>query len=221
MGQAPTDLSGQAPDVLCALLGVPFIAGGAPEEGEQGNGQEQDSGQQPPNDDADQEPDEPFDKDRAQRTITKLRGFEKTAKAQAKELEELRARVQENENAKLSETERLQNRIKELEEKATGLERERRETVVRSALAAAAAKAGAIYPDAVVKLIDPDGVEITDDGHAKNLDAVLAPLKQQFPAMFRAANGSADGGSRTTGTADPGPGVNRLRHYYATASRSR
>lgn len=57
-----------------------------------------------------------FDKERALATIKKLREFEKQAKAQAKELDELRAARKAAEDAQLSETERLRKRTQELEQ---------------------------------------------------------------------------------------------------------
>src|SRR5260221_13357608 len=57
---------------------------------------------------------EPFDKDRAMRTIQQLREIEKKAKQDNKELERLKADEQKRLDAQLSETERLTKQATEL-----------------------------------------------------------------------------------------------------------
>lgn len=79
--------------------------------------------QPPANETPGQEPEDIFDRDRALATISKLRGFEKQAKDQAKELEALRKQVKDAEDAQLSEQERLQKRVQELEPAAEKAER--------------------------------------------------------------------------------------------------
>ncbi|HKY51059.1 MAG TPA: hypothetical protein VJP45_07370, partial [Candidatus Limnocylindria bacterium] len=61
--------------------------------------------------------DGPFDEARARALIEKLRPFEKQANEQSKELEQLRTRIKEIDDAKLSETEKLNNRVGELEKR--------------------------------------------------------------------------------------------------------
>jgi hypothetical protein len=53
----------------------------------------------------------------------------------------------------------------------------------------AAAKAGAVYPDAVARLVPSD----SDD-----YDSVLKEIRKTYPAMFK-SNGSADAGAGTNG----------------------
>ena len=67
-------------------------------------------------------PEEPFDKDRAMKTITNLREFEKTAKRELKELETLKAEKKQREEAAMSETERLTKQARELADKNAKLE---------------------------------------------------------------------------------------------------
>lgn len=59
--------------------------------------------------------DDEFDKDRAMKLIEKLRGEEKRAKEQDKELARLAAKLQEFEDAKLSEKDRLEKRATQLD----------------------------------------------------------------------------------------------------------
>lgn len=81
---------------------------------------------------------EPFDKDRAMNTITKLREFEKTAKKELKELETLKAEKKQREDAALSETERLTKQAKELADKNAKLEGDilRRDVIAETGLPA-------------------------------------------------------------------------------------
>jgi hypothetical protein len=81
---------------------------------------------------------EPFDKDRAMNTITKLRGIEAQAKKDLKELETLKAEKKQREDAALSETERLTKQAKELSEKNAKLEGDliRRDVIAETGLPA-------------------------------------------------------------------------------------
>ena len=81
---------------------------------------------------------EPFDKDRAMNTITKLREFEKNAKKELKELETLKAEKKQRDEAALSETERLQKQAKELEDRNVKLEGDilRRDVIAETGLPA-------------------------------------------------------------------------------------
>lgn len=69
------------------------------------------SNTQPP---ASEQPEEPFDKDRAMKTINNLREVEKQAKKDAKELEALRAKEQQRAEAELTESQKLQKQNAEI-----------------------------------------------------------------------------------------------------------
>jgi len=81
-------------------------------------------------------PEEPFDKDRAMKTITNLREFEKTAKRELKELETLKAEKKQREEAAMSETERLTKQARELADKNAKLEGDilRRDVIAETGL---------------------------------------------------------------------------------------
>ena len=146
-----------------------------------------------------------FDKDRALATIRKLREFEKTAKAQTKELEELRARVQAEEDAKLSEQEKVQKRLQELEARLaeTETEKSKREAELlserrRGKVIAAAVTANALDPAdanilAATAQIDPSGEKADEE-----ITAALTALKEKKPYLFRAQ------GNRTLEAFNPG-----------------
>jgi hypothetical protein len=76
---------------------------------------------------------------------------------------------------------------------------------VRTAqVASAAGKAGAIYPDAVARLIPAD---------AEDTEAALKEVRKQYPAMFR--QGSADAGAATNGK----PLTNDMNDILRSAAR--
>lgn len=158
-----------------------------------------------------------FDRDRAMATIAKLREYEKTAKAQARELETLRAKAQAADDAKLSEQERLQKRIAELEQQDAERTVRMRALAAQSALIAAATKAGALYPDLLADRLAASA-ELDAEGRTLNADALVADAKKQYPAVFRAQAGSADGGAgQDRKVADGGGGgdMNRMIRHYA------
>lgn len=68
------------------------------------------------------EKEEEFDKERAMNTIRQLREIEKKAKADAKELEKLKAEEQKRKDAELSEVERLKKQADELTKAKAELE---------------------------------------------------------------------------------------------------
>lgn len=133
-------------------------------------------------------------------TIQKLRGYEKgdvLPKTVSKELEQLRKQVKDAEDAKLSDTEKLQARIAELEEKDKANAEKASRLVRDAAIVTAARAAGAIDPDAMPALIDPAKLEMDAAGEPTNLKDVLAGLKKDKPVWFREGGpGSFDGGSR-------------------------
>ena len=142
----------------------------------------------------------PFDPDRAMRTIENLRGFEKQATEQQKMIADLEAKIREHEDAKLSETEKLQNRLSELESERSVWERERQELRVGILIEQAAAKAGAAHPDSIPRLIDLADVQYNRDGTPKNIDQLIDKAREQYPSYFGRQSGSFDGGVRGTST---------------------
>ena len=136
-----------------------------------------------------------FDKERALATIKKLREFEKQAKGQAKELDELRVKVKADDDAKLTETERLRKRTEELEaavkareaalaeREAAITEQRRANLVMRHAATLGAHDAGDYNILAAVADINP-----TDTNAERDIKQVLADLKKAKPYLFRTAS---------------------------------
>lgn len=149
----------------------------------------------PPGDGAGTDDDgEPFDPARAKATIEKLRGFEKQSKAQERELAQVRAKLKELEDAKLSETEKTMARVKELETERETWQRERREHFAEKAIIREATALKAKAPDRLLKIILPD-LEYDAEGKPTNVAALLKDLLKDVPEFFNSQNGSADGGA--------------------------
>lgn len=142
-----------------------------------------------------QEPEEEaFDKDRALATIRKLREGEKTSKAQAKELEELRAKVKAADDAKLSETERLANEAQEAKIKAERLEADLREERTLGAVEREATKLQFSNPAVAYRLLDRSKIEYGDDGKPKNVATLLEALAKEEPYLIKSStNGTTPG----------------------------
>jgi len=124
-----------------------------------------------------------FDKDRALATIRKLRELEKTSKAERQELDALRKKVKESEDAQKSEAERLKEQLAEATRKADDTARELQETRNRQAIERAAVKAGAADPDDVFRLLDPSEFERDDEGKLTNADKLVETLLKAKPYL--------------------------------------
>lgn len=145
----------------------------------------------------------PWDPDRAMKTIETLREEARIGKDAVRERDELKAKVEEFEKAKLSETEKLQRERDEAiarAEKAEGaLSARDMTTLIEAAAAGAGAKAG--RAGAVARLIDRSAVQTNGDGKPTNLDDLIKAARTEAPELFDGGppRGSAEGGARDTG----------------------
>ena len=163
----------------------------------------------------DAQPADDFDKARAMATIAKLREFEKQSKAQAKELDELRAARKATEDATLSETEKLRKHNQELEaavqaREAALVEREAAISEQRRANLAQrqAASLGAYDPaDAnilsAVATIDP-----ASENAEQAIKEALEGLRKAKPYLFKASGQVA--AFAPTGTNQPESDAQRV-----------
>jgi len=149
----------------------------------------------------------------------------RTARDAAKQLKTLQKQFDDLTNAGKTEEERreatlttAQKQATEAEERATVAETKLRDANARSAVTDAATTANAISVRAVYALVR-DGLEFDDDGEPTNVDALIARAKKDEPSLFRASNGSADGGKTTTGNREVKPGMDRLTYAYETQSK--
>ena len=127
----------------------------------------------------------------------------------AAELQTAQARIRELEQASMTEAERRDHRLAELEAERAAWEVERQSMVLRHAVWQEALKAGAVYPDLVVSAVNPAQVEWAKDGSPSNIGKVVSDARQAYPALFRAAPGTADGGAGQ-GAGAPAPTMNDL-----------
>jgi hypothetical protein len=104
-----------------------------------------------------------------------------------------RKRVEEYESANQTEADKREAALKAAEDRATALETRLRDLSARSAVTDAATKVNAISPRAVFALIRSD-LEFDEAGEPTNVDALIKQAQKDEPSLFRAANGSGDGG---------------------------
>lgn len=125
-----------------------------------------------------------------------------------RDLAKAQARIQELEQASMSEAEKRDRRLAELEAERATWDMERQSLTLRHAVWQEAMKAGAVYPDLVVQAISPAQVEWAKDGSPSNVGKVVADARQAYPALFRVTPGTADGGAGQG--AAPAPTMNDL-----------
>lgn len=128
----------------------------------------------------------------------KLRAESNSLRRRLKELED---RTKADEDAKLSETERLTKRAAELEQQLADRDRALRERAVRYATVATAARLGFADPEDAIRLIDQDAIEFDDAGDARNIGDLLGALAKAKPYLLS--------GARTAGSFDTGTGGGR------------
>lgn len=125
------------------------------------------------------------------------------------ELAAAQARIRELEQANLTDAEKRDKRLAELEAERNTWEVERQTMILRNAVWQEASKAGALYPDLVVQAIPLSSVKFGKDGQPENVPAVVATARTNYPALFRVAAGSGDGGAGQ-GAAGAAPTMNDL-----------
>lgn len=135
-----------------------------------------------------QSAEEPFDRDRAMKTINTLRPFEKQAKElerqnrdQSKRIQEFEAREKEAEMAKLSEQERLSKQLAERDAELIRVRHDHQDRTNRYEVQLHAAKLGLVDPEAAVKLLDWGSIDYTADGKPQNVEAALNELVEAKP----------------------------------------
>ena len=112
-------------------------------------------------------------------------------------------------DAQLTETERLQRRVTELEAEREAITTRDRERAIRLAALEAAARLGFRDPDLAVRLVDPTSVELGDDGTPRNVERLLAEVLARSPYLAR-SGAAPDFGGGQRGTAPSGTDMNSL-----------
>ena len=143
----------------------------------------------------------------------------KAARDAQRALKAVQDKLNQIEAAGKPEEERREQALKDAETRAEAAERRLREANARSAVTDAATKANALSPRAIYALV-ADDLEFDDDGEPTNVTDLVAQAKKDEPALFRAAQGSGDGGKQSSATRDVKPGFDRLSHAYETQSKT-
>lgn len=130
------------------------------------------------------------------RALEAERTARSAAERRANTAEDALKRMQE---ASLSDSEKRDKRLAELERQEANWQRERQDLLLRNAVQAQAVRLGFLDPTDAYGLLDRSAIEFEDDGAPKNLDSVLATLLKAKPHL--AANGSVNAGARGTASA--------------------
>jgi len=144
-----------------------------------------------------------------ERTRAALKERNKENASWRKKLEKYEQEEREREAAKLSEVEREKKRADEAEKRAAESEQRVRETLIRAAFVAEAAKVGAAHPEDVYRLADLSEVDVDDSGKVTGVaeavkalvDAGRIPLlttKTPAPSLDGGAGGRDRGKSQVT-----------------------
>ena len=175
--------------------------------------------------DGDDDAGDDFDKDRAMATITKLRGLEKTNKAELKaaqaRLAELEKAEKKRKEAELSDKERLEGEIQELkdaqtkaEQTATDREAQVKQRLIRAEVRIVATELGFTDPSDAYKVADLSSVEIDDEGQVTGVKKVLEKLAKDKPYLLQAGSAANRGlgtpprggsGGKSKGPTEPVP----------------
>lgn len=124
--------------------------------------------------------------------VKKLRAEAAEYRRRLRELEQV---VKQHEESKLSETERLQKRLAELEREQAAWQRERQERTLKYETMLAASRLGIVDPEAAYRLLDLAKLEFDEDGNPRNLDKALQELLKAKP--YLAGHAAAVAGSPT------------------------
>lgn len=125
-----------------------------------------------------------FDADKAWEALQNSR---KESRGFRSERDRLTTQLKERDDADKSETEKLRERLDNLEKENQGYKTRERETRVSRVVAEAASAAGAIYPEDVYALVSSQ-LEIDDNGEVRNAVGVIRELKSRRPALFDDGN---------------------------------
>lgn len=166
--------------------------GTSADAGTQGAGQQQQQQAPPPADAGQQQ-----QSDDSAAVIARLNSEAKQNRLRAEAAE---AKIKEFEEGQMTELQKSQARLADMETRSLTLERENQELRVGGLARDAATKAGAVDATAVQRMLDLALVEFDDAGKPKNLDKLVGDIKQAHPALFNAVRGNGDTGPRGGGS---------------------
>lgn len=105
-----------------------------------------------------------------------VRALRKEAAQYRTRLKELETRQQAEDNAKLTEQEKLQKRLKELEQQTESQTKALRTRTTEYEVKLAAAQMGIVDPEAAWKLLDASSLEFDAEGKPKDIEKALREL---------------------------------------------
>lgn len=118
------------------------------------------------------------------------------AKEWREKYEAAQSKLTEHERSQMSDLEQVNSRLTESEQARSEAESRAQELTVELHGRDAAAKAKAVDPGLVARLIPRSAINYDKDGKPTNLDALVAEIKKDHALLFASARGSADGGPR-------------------------
>lgn len=121
-----------------------------------------------------------------------LREKDAEAAKYRKQLRATESKVQQYEQQNLSEAEKRDQRIRQLEEELNETRTKAQTVALKAEVTASATQLGFRNPKVAHRLLDPDAVEYDESGNPKNVEALLKTLLRSDP--YLAATGGADGG---------------------------
>jgi hypothetical protein len=115
-----------------------------------------------------------------------VEGLRKEAADNRRKAVAAEAKLKEQDDAKLSETERLQKERDEATARAEQTEARARQRVIRSEVRVVASELGFADPSDAHRFLDDDAIELDDDGEPKNVKALLEKLAKDKPYLLKA-----------------------------------
>ncbi len=125
-----------------------------------------------------------------------------------KRLRALEEKQQKDEEAKLSESEKLQKRLSELEKERDAWVSERQERQLRHEVELNATKLGIVDLEAALKLLDTSDVQFDENGRPLGIPAKLKELVQKRPYLLAKPPARESGGGNGNSQSLPEQGMN-------------
>ncbi len=148
-----------------------------------------------------------------ERMLSELRKENASHRTRLKKFEdEERARTE----AQLSEQQKLEKRLADLQTQHDQVLRQSQERLVNAEVRLTATQLGIIDPDAAVRLLDWSALEYDEQGNPKNVDVLLKTLLKAKPYL---SGGSKQPGASAGGATNPGRGQGTGELSWAAISR--
>lgn len=124
-----------------------------------------------------------------------------------RDLAQAQQRIKAFEDEKLSDSQKLEQQVRELQTKLDQAESRARTQALQGEVSAVASKLGFLNPGVAHRLIDQEAIEYDDAGKPKNVEALLRDLVKAEPYLARTGSADAGSGRRSGGS---GGNMNQL-----------